>query len=116
MCQYKIINHSSNDLINILSTHPKIIVQDYIYKNSFYSIPKELLLDRTESNEIMNSLTDQEKNIVSEISSGMSNRKIAEKMNLSVRTIETHRANVMRKLQISNLVDLVKFAIKHGLA
>ncbi len=46
---------------------------------------------------------------------GKSSAQIAEILFLSPKTVETYRGNLMKKLEIRNLPELVKFAIKHGL-
>lgn len=61
------------------------------------------------------SLSEREKEIIIQIANGLSNREIAKKLNLSVNTIDSHRTNIMNKLDIHNVAGLVKFAIKTGL-
>ena len=46
---------------------------------------------------------------------GLPNRTIAKKLFISPRTVETHRARVIKKLQLSSNADLIRYAIKHGL-
>jgi len=46
---------------------------------------------------------------------GKTSSQIAEILYVSVKTVETHRNQVMHKLKINNLADLVKFAIKEGI-
>jgi DNA-binding NarL/FixJ family response regulator len=41
---------------------------------------------------------------------------IAAKLNLSVKTVSTHKANLMQKLGLANQTELVRYALKHGLA
>lgn len=53
-------------------------------------------------------LTKREKEILSLIYDGVSNKEIAEQLNKSVRTIETHRFNIMKKLDVSNITELLK--------
>lgn len=50
------------------------------------------------------------------IINGLSNSGIAKELTISVKTVETHRANIMKKLEIHNLVDLVKFSMRNGIA
>ena len=50
------------------------------------------------------------------IINGLSNSGIAKELTISVNTVETHRANIMKKLEIHNLVDLVKFSMRNGIA
>ncbi|MDW7978968.1 MAG: response regulator transcription factor, partial [Verrucomicrobiales bacterium] len=49
------------------------------------------------------------------IAEGCSNKDVARALNLSVRTVETHRERIMRKLQVHNAAGLTKIAIAHGL-
>jgi DNA-binding NarL/FixJ family response regulator len=58
-------------------------------------------------------LTSREREIVQLLAEGNSNKGIATRLNLSVKTVETHRAAVMRKLELSSLADLIRFAIRN---
>lgn len=60
-------------------------------------------------------ITKSEKVILNHIVNGLNSREIAEKMNLSVRTIDNHRAHIMKKTNVKNAVELVKLAIKENL-
>jgi DNA-binding NarL/FixJ family response regulator len=60
-------------------------------------------------------LTGRETEVLTHIAEGMTNRSIAEKLFLSVRTINTHRVNLMRKLKIHDTASLVRYAIQEGL-
>ncbi|WP_426452169.1 response regulator transcription factor [Paenibacillus sp. S-38] len=60
-------------------------------------------------------LSDREKEIVSHVAMGYSNKEIAEQLTISVKTVETHKANVMEKLGLKTRPELVKYAMKKGL-
>jgi two-component system response regulator NreC len=60
-------------------------------------------------------LTARETEVLQSIAQGYTNRQIAEMLHLSVRTVETHRANVRSKLQISSRSGLVRYAVENGL-
>ena len=60
-------------------------------------------------------LTDREREILTRIAEGLTNLKIAGDFGISVRTVEFHRANLMRKLGIRDHAGLIKFAIREGL-
>ncbi len=53
-------------------------------------------------------LTKREKQILSMLTQGINNKDIADKLDKSVRTIETHRFNIMKKLKVNNVVELLK--------
>lgn len=60
-------------------------------------------------------LTRREKEILTLISEGYTNPKIAEKLFLSVNTVDTHRKNLLAKFNVSNTANLIKLAIRWGL-
>jgi RNA polymerase sigma factor (sigma-70 family) len=57
-------------------------------------------------------LTDREKEILQLLAEGMSNKEIASILNLSVYTVETHRANLMQKLGLHNTAEIVLYAVR----
>lgn len=60
-------------------------------------------------------LTPREQEVLSLIAHGHTNRQIADLLTLSVRTVETHRANIMGKLGLESRVELVRYASEHGM-
>ncbi len=60
-------------------------------------------------------LTQRERQIVQLLASGSSNKQAAADLKISLRTVEKHRANIMHKLHLHSLGDLVHFAIGNGL-
>tara|TARA_R110000765_G_scaffold36902_7_gene82107 strand:- start:9800 stop:10471 length:672 start_codon:yes stop_codon:yes gene_type:complete len=60
-------------------------------------------------------LTNKELQVLELVLSGLTNQQISEKLKNSKRTIETHRFNLMRKMDVKNLIDLSKKAQKHQL-
>lgn len=60
-------------------------------------------------------LTGREQEILSYLAQGYTNREVAKKLYVSVKTIEAHRANIMKKLQISTRHELVEYAVHEGL-
>lgn len=79
----------------------KILIQESIsgQRRSLFDIP----------------LTKREKEILQLIANGLSNQEIADKLFISLRTVETHRFNLTQKLDVKNAAGLVKEAIKRGL-
>lgn len=59
-------------------------------------------------------LTNREKEILQLLTEGDSTKQIAIELYISVKTVEAHRANIMGKLNIHNLPELTKYAIRHG--
>ena len=60
-------------------------------------------------------LTEREKEILTLIVQGYTNREMGDTLNISVRTVETHRSNIMEKLNLHSRVDLVRYAKEHKL-
>lgn len=64
---------------------------------------------------LMEGLTEREVEILKLIAEGLSNKEIGDKLFISHRTVDTHRTNLMKKLEVHNIAGLIRFAIKHGL-
>ena len=60
-----------------------------------------------------NRLTGREREIVQLLAEGKSSKEVAVSLGISVKTAETHRANIMRKLEIHSVSELVRYAIKN---
>lgn len=71
-----------------------------------------------ESNDsqVLESLTAREKEILALICEGLTNKEIAQKLHISTRTTDAHRANLLRKIDVKNVVGLVKFAMRTGIS
>ncbi|HKJ42733.1 MAG TPA: response regulator transcription factor [Sunxiuqinia sp.] len=65
---------------------------------------------KNKADELKFELTKREREILSLITQGLSNKDIAAQLEKSVRTIETHRFNIMKKLDVSNVVELIRVA------
>ncbi|WP_171130012.1 MULTISPECIES: response regulator transcription factor [unclassified Ruegeria] len=60
-------------------------------------------------------LTGREQTILLELAQGKSNKEVAQALEISVRTVETHRKNIKRKLGISSTAGLTRYALEHGM-
>ena len=80
-----------------------VVVDDYLHR-----------LARTESpsSEV---LTDREREVLQLIAEGKSTKQVALKLHISVKTVETHRRQIMSKLDIHTIAELTKYAIRKGL-
>ena len=58
-------------------------------------------------------LSPRERQIVQLLAEGQSNKEVARTLNVSVKTVETHRSNIMRKMAFDSLADLVRYAIRN---
>lgn len=64
---------------------------------------------------LMSQLTEREIEILRLISDGLSNKEIGDKLFISHRTVDTHRTNLMKKLDVHNIAGLIRFSIRNGL-
>jgi len=87
---------------------------------AYYSPPvqrelSELLRAHSAPPRPMDTLTDREREVLQLVVKGLSTKEIASKLDISTRTVETHRANLMRKLNLKSVALLTQFAIREGL-
>ena len=87
-------------------TTPAVMSRPYNFKHAGVSPPPKR---RPES------LTGREQEILELIWSGLKNREIGQQLSISVKTVEAHRANMMKKVRVSNTAQLLKAAIQDSL-
>jgi DNA-binding NarL/FixJ family response regulator len=80
-----------------------VVVEDYVHK----------LTDTDAS--VFQTLTPREREVLQLLAEGRSTRQIADALHVSIKTIEVHRKQMMDKLNLNSLADLVKYAIREGL-
>ncbi|MES9964521.1 MAG: response regulator transcription factor [Candidatus Sedimenticola sp. 20ELBAFRAG] len=107
---YVLKDVSSDELIRAI----KVINQGDTY---FSSGASETLFRKPEQAEAEDEdvLTKRESTVLKLIAEGQCNKDIARLLNISVRTVETHRLNIKNKLDIHTAAGLAKYAIEHGL-
>jgi len=65
--------------------------------------------------EVFSELTDREREVLQILSEGKTTKEIAAALNVSVKTIETHRRNIMQKLDLHSVAELTKYAVRQGI-
>lgn len=103
------VEELQNGLSNILAG------KMYISPNIDQTIVKKVNSGDSENVDALDILTSRQRNILQLIAEGHSTKEIADKLFLSVKTIEAHRANIMDRLNIRDVPGLVRFAIRVGL-
>jgi len=93
---------------------------DKVHRGETYFSPEvaKVALNRIVQNQGVQrtgSLTDRENEVLVQIAGGLSNKEIACKLGVGVRTVETHRERIMRKLDIHSAAGLTRYAISNGL-
>jgi two-component system response regulator NreC len=82
----------------------KAVVQDYLQR-----------VEAGEERERWDGLTQREREILKLIAEGYTNQEIAQKLYISVKTVQTHRAHILEKLGLHDRTELVRYAIRKGL-
>ena len=81
----------------------KILLEDYMRK-----------LKRTGAEDSFDLLSPREREVLQLVAEGKSSKEVANLLNLSVYTVETHRAKVMQKLNLHNIPELILYAVRKG--
>jgi two-component system response regulator NreC len=82
----------------------KVLLEDYVRK-----------LQRSGVEDSFDLLTPREREILQLVAEGKSNKDVANLLNLSVYTVETHRANLMQKLNLRSVPELILYAVRKGI-
>ncbi|MBN2668583.1 MAG: response regulator transcription factor [Bacteroidales bacterium] len=94
------VYHNKNYFSKYISEY---LTRQYLNQNTSSNTPKTKTID---------DISKREKEILCLVANGNTNKEIAEKLNISIRTVDAHKNNIMQKLEIKNTVELVKFAIR----
>ncbi|MCF7810443.1 response regulator transcription factor [bacterium] len=97
------IKYVMNNRIYLSAQISKNIIQDYVR-----------IAQQSESS-AFTLLSSREREVLQLLTEGKSNREVAESLNISVKTVETHRKNIMEKLNIHSIAELTKYAIREGI-
>ena len=88
--------------------------QQYISSNVLQELYRHTV-SIDEASDLLTALTSREIDVIKLIAQEYSSNQIAEKLFISLNTVETHRKNLFKKLNVKNSLGLIKFALKHGL-
>ena len=82
----------------------KVLLDDYVRK-----------LKRSGADDPYDLLTPREREVLQLVAEGKSNKDVAQLLNLSVYTVETHRSNIMEKLNLRGVPELILYAVRKGI-
>jgi DNA-binding NarL/FixJ family response regulator len=102
---------SMNELLEAIKTIHK--GENYFNKDISNTILKSIINKSKEDKD--KKLTNREKEIISLVVEGLTNKEIADQLSISIRTVDSHKNNIMQKLNLKSSVELVKYAIKNNL-
>lgn len=86
-------------------------ITNLIFEDYYHS---EKTGKKTKSN-VNLGLTKRENEVLEQVASGKTNQEVADALFISVKTVETHKTNILEKLGLRNTAELVKYAIKHNI-
>jgi two-component system response regulator NreC len=82
----------------------RMVVQDFLQRAT-----------AREREQALDGLTEREREVLTLIAEGLTNQEIARKLFISIKTVQTHRAHIMEKLNLHDRTELVRYAIRKGL-
>ena len=109
--------------ISKLNSNPDTLVEaihsimqgvDYFGKD-IAEIISRIYIAKKKTTQITPEFTEQEKQIIECCQEGLSGKLIADRLNLSLRTVDWHKSNIFRKLGINSTLEMVQFALKNGI-
>lgn len=111
---YLFKNSKKDEFINAIET---VVKGGRYYCNELTEqmVDKMLFKDTKNEDKDNINLTNREIEIIQKIAQDKSNQEIADELNISLRTVETHRRNLMQKLKAKSVVSLLKYAAKKNL-
>ena len=105
MCLSRIPTGTSETLWKLVCQH----------KSFFSDRATELMKEPVPEQPFQQSLTDREREVIQLLAESKSSKEVAATLSISVKTAETHRANIMRKLHLHSVSDLVLYAIRNNI-
>lgn len=111
---YMLKEDSDFELLDAMNS----VLNDTMYVSPYFNdiiSHKSLVSFRSkERKAVAEPLTTRERQVLKLVAEGETSRDIATKLSISTRTVEHHRANLMKKLQMKNAADLIRYAISKG--
>jgi DNA-binding NarL/FixJ family response regulator len=102
------------DLINAIRTVAR--GESFLYPSVASIVLEELRQPERDESMGEQVLTRREREILTRVASGETSRQIALALDISVKTVEWHRSNMMSKLDVRSVAELVRYAVENGLA
>ncbi len=109
---YVLKESSTDELVKAIET---VNAGETFFSPEVARVALNQLVQGTNAASPMNQLTEREREVLLAIGEGLSNKEISTRLNVGVRTVETHRERIMEKLNIHSVAGLTKFAIANGL-
>ena len=117
----KVLNEGADGYLIKNSTKDEVIdaIDRVLSGEKYFSDDVLNIMENKDTNQddigIINQLTQREIEIIENVALGLTNKEIAEKLFISHRTVDTHRTNIMKKIDVTNVAGLIRFAFSHKL-
>jgi len=85
------------------------------YGDDISSIIYKIYVSKKKTAEVTHEFTEREKEIIELCRAGLLSKEIAQRLNISSRTVDNHKSNIFKKLGINNTLEMVQYAIKNGI-
>jgi DNA-binding NarL/FixJ family response regulator len=89
--------------------------EPFLYPSAVHALIRDVITRAGERSQELELLTPRELEVLKLIAEGQSSKEIATTLVLSIKTVESHRANILNKLGMRDRVDLTRYAIRRGL-
>jgi len=107
------ISKQAGDVNEIVKAVTSIMDGYEYYGNDISTIIYQVYVSKKGTAKIVREFTTREKDIIELCSKGLLAKEIANRLNISVSTVQNHKFNIFRKLNINNTVEMVQYAVKH---
>ena len=109
------ITKRAGDVTSIVNAIRSIMLGFEFFGKDIADIISRIYLKKKSTEEITGDLTKQEKRIVELCYEGLQAKEIADRLNISPRTVQAHKTNIFLKLGINSTAEMVKYALKNGI-
>ncbi|MBE7442034.1 MAG: response regulator transcription factor [Flavobacteriales bacterium] len=108
---YVLKESGASDLVEAIKT---IAAGKQFFSSEVSSVIVKSIIEEEPKKHVRDIISDREKEVILLVAQGLSNNKIGEKMCLSPRTVESHRRNILQKLDVKNTAELIAYANKQN--
>jgi DNA-binding CsgD family transcriptional regulator len=115
MCLYDLKKFGAEMLVEVLHTHPKVLLAVSAAPETPYPLVRVDADGENGTDHAWASLTEAELRVISRVSQGISNRRVAEELSLSHHTVDAHLKHIYLKLNVHSRVALTVLALQHRL-
>lgn len=109
---YVLKESGASDLVEAIKS--VAVGKQYFSADVSSVIVKSIIEEDSPKKHVRDIISDREKEVISLVAQGLSNNKIGDKMCLSPRTVESHRRNILQKLDMKNTAELISYANKQN--